>query len=383
MRVLFAAHGAYGHVLPLVGVARALADRGHDVVVATAPDMGSQLARHGLLAQAAGMDDATVVAEARRRWPWTASEPPSGWTSRMFSEIAAPAMAADLQPLIARWQPDVVVREEGEHGAPVAAAAAGVPWVTHGWGSPLLAPEALVDLGRMVAPLWERAGLRAPVGEELYGAAVLDPCPPSLYGGQRLALSRRVVRPATGGAPPPASPASGRPLVYVGFGTVPLFRDAPGLTRAVVGALLARDFEVIVTLEDGQLASALTAMDPGRVNVEPWVDLARLLPSCALVVCHAGAGTVLAALSAAVPLLLLPRGAPSQKRMAAACEARGVGRVVFWDGANTHEITSALVELTSSDRFRAVAHAVAGEIATMPHPSTAVAILSEVVADSP
>ena len=383
MRVLFTAHGAYGHVLPLLGVARALADRGHEVVVATSADFCDVVARHGLAAEAAGTDDETLVAEAHRRWPWTVSEPPSRWTTRMFCEIAAPAMVAGLGPLIARWHPDVVVREEGEHGGPVAAAGVGLPWVTHGWGSPLCPPRALGDLVPLIAPLWERADLSTPTGDELYGGTVFDPCPPSLYGGQHQVAGRRAVRPATGGGaidkrgggrPPPR-----RPLAYVGFGTVPLFRDPPDLTPAVVGALLANGFDVTVTTGDAHLARHVAAMGPGRVNVERWVDLGRLLPGCALVACHGGAGTVLAALAAGVPLLLLPRGAPSQMRMSLACQARGVGRVVVWEGTNADQITAAVAELTSTDRFAAAATGVAGEIATMPDPSTAAAVLRDVV----
>ncbi|MDQ3897498.1 MAG: hypothetical protein M3326_09715, partial [Actinomycetota bacterium] len=194
MRVLFTAHGAQGHVLPLIGVARALVSDGHDVLVATAPELCALVASHGIETAEAGMGDDAMVSEARGRWPETQSLPPGSWTIRMFCEIGAPAMAADLAPVIDRWRPDVVVREEGEHGGAIAAAAAGLPWVTHGWGSPLPAPEAVAELARLVAPAWEAAGVRPPSGPALYGAAVLDPCPPSLYAAEPSLPHRHVVR---------------------------------------------------------------------------------------------------------------------------------------------------------------------------------------------
>ena len=40
-----------------------------------------------------------------------------------------------------------------------------------------------------------------------------------------------------------------------------------------------------------------------------YVPQSLLLPKCAAVICHAGAGTVLGALAAGLPLLLLPQGA--------------------------------------------------------------------------
>ena len=380
MRVLFTGHGAQGHVLPLLGVARALVSEGHDVLVATAPDLGAMVATHGLETVAAGMTDDAMVAEANGRWPETTSSPPSDWTVRMFCEIGAPTMAADLGPVVDRWRPDLVVREEGEHGGPIAAAAAGVPWVTHGWGSPLPAADAVAELGRLVAPAWEAAGLRPPSGPALYGAAVLDPCPPSLYATKPSLPHRHVVRPWFRDAPATASEPrpSGRRLAYVGFGTVALFRDPPDVLPFVVDALLGLDFDVTVTTGSDQLGSELQALDPSRVNVARWVDLGSLLPACDVVVCHGGAGTVLAALAAGVPLVLLPRGAPSQARMSAACQARGVGRAVAWPGSNAGQLRDALSDVATSGELRAAAGAVATEIAAMPDPSTATAVLEGV-----
>ena len=382
MRVLFTAHGAYGHLMPVLGTARSLVGGGHDVVVATAPDFCPVVASAGLEPYPAGVDDGDLVAEARRRWPQAVSRPPAEWTPRMFCHIAAPAMAADLAPFIDRWRPDVVVREEGEHGGAVASTAAGVPWITHGWGSPLQGPEALGEQGRLVASLWERAGLRAPVGAEIYGAAVLDPCPPSLYAEPPALAHRHGVRVtcAPGRREPGSQEATRRPLAYVGFGTVPLFRDEPELTKVAVHALVAQGFDVTATTGEAHLARQLERAHPGRVRVEGWVQLPELLASCDLAVCHGGAGTVLSALASGVPLVLLPRGAPSQSRMSEACEARGVGRSVLWNGTNGDDVRTAVAEVTSSPHFRAAAAAVACELAAMPDPSTAGAVLEGVAA---
>jgi UDP:flavonoid glycosyltransferase YjiC (YdhE family) len=379
--VLFAAHGAYGHVMPLLGVARLLAENGHDVVVATSRAFCPVVSSAGLQAHPAGMDDGALVAEARERWPETASLPAAAWTPRMFCEIAAPAMAADLGPLLDRWWPDVVVREEGEHGSPAVSAARGVPWVTHGWGSPLQDQGALVEHGRLVSPMWERAGLEVPAGAELYGAAVFDPCPPSLYVQAPAVAQRHGVRPTSRpetGEPGPSSGARRR-HAYVGFGTVPLFRDDPQLTRAAIEALLAEGFDVTVTTGDGGLGRTIEDAHPTRVRVERWAHLPELLAGCAVAVCHGGAGTVLSALAAGVPLVLLPRGAPSQQRMSAACEKRGVGRTVVWNGTNGDDVRAAVTEVTSDERFAVAAASVARELAAMPDPSIATAVLDRVV----
>lgn len=380
MRVLFSAHGAYGHVMPLLGVARSLVESGHEVVVATSTTFCPVVASAGLQAHPAGMDDGALLAEAHRRWPETASLPPAAWTQRMFCEIAAPAMAAELGPFLDRWRPDVVVREEGEHGSAVASAARGLPWVTHGWGSPLQDERSLVELGRLLGPMWERAGLGVPTGTELYGAAIFDPCPPSLYTHAPALTHRHGVRPTprqdTGQAGRARS--SGRRHAYVGFGTVPLFRDDVHLTSIAVEALVAEGFDVTVTAGDGDIARAIEDAYPTRVRVEGWVHLPELLEHCSVVVCHGGAGTVLSALAAGVPLVLAPRGAPSQQRMSVACETRGLGRAVAWNGANADDVRAAVMEVTSDERFKVAATTIASELTRMPDPSIASAVLDRV-----
>jgi UDP:flavonoid glycosyltransferase YjiC (YdhE family) len=174
------------------------------------------------------------------------------------------------------------------------------------------------------------------------------------------------------------TPSSERQRAYVGFGTVPLFRDAPDLMLAAAAALLSAGFDVTATTPDPSLARQLERLDPSRVQVHEWVDLPAVVARCRLVVCHGGAGTVLAALAAGVPLVLLPRGAPSQLRMSAACETRGVGRVVDGRDANAGEVAAAVVEVASNPRFRSRAEEVAGEIAAMPEPAQAVTQLLEV-----
>ncbi len=380
MRVLFSAYGAYGHVLPLTAVALALARDGHDVLFATSPEFCPVVSASGLVPAPAGLDDADTVAEARRRWPETAFAPPATWTPRMFCEVAAPAMAADLRQLLDEWRPDVVLREEGEHGGPLAAASAGIPWVTHGWGSPLPNSDALRQLRRLLAPVWERAGLPAPEDEALYGAGVLDPCPPSLYRRPPSVRRRHVMRPNVdeNRAASPGNVQRG-PHAYVGFGTVPLFNDVPDLIRAVVFALLEIDLDVTITTGSEELAADVRSLASERVHAERWVDLPRVLHSCVVAVCHGGAGTVLSALAAGVPLLLVPQGAPSQIRMTTACEARGVGRAFVWTGENVSDLRGALSEMMSSKSMHSAAGAVATEIAAMPPPSTAGAVLRDLI----
>jgi UDP:flavonoid glycosyltransferase YjiC (YdhE family) len=199
---------------------------------------------------------------------------------------------------------------------------------------------------------------------------VIDPCPASLYLAEPVPANiRQPVRPTTPSTSHEriAAPrASARPLAYLGFGTVPLYRDAPKLMTTAAESLLSAGYEVLVTTGDPVLARELAALAPDRVQVETWLSLPSVFARCALVACHGGAGTVLTALAAGVPLLLLPRGAPSQMRMSEACRARGVARVVGPDATTRSELDGALAAIGQDDRYRTTAREMATELAAMP-----------------
>ena len=378
--MLFSAHGAYGHLLPLAGLARACDEAGHDVLVAVGEDLRETAERLGLRATAAGMSDRSLVAEARRRWPELQSQPPATWAVRMFTEIAAPAMAADVAEVLREWKPDLVVREEGEHGAPVAAFAAGVPWVTHRWGSPEPPGGDAARGADLVAPLWTAAGLPQPSSRQLLGEGVIDPCPRSLAPGASSAVSVRPTSPAVGRRDD-AVPQQPRRAAYVGFGTVPLYRDRPELVARAVEALLLAEFDhVVVTTPDSELAARLSALGGDRVRVTGWVALEDLLPECRLVIAHGGAGTVLSALTAGVPLVVLPSGSPSQLRMTEACVKRGVASRPDDDGATVVSLRASIDRVVSDPSFREAAEDVAAEIAAMPAPREIVPVLERLAA---
>lgn len=55
MRILFSCHGAYGHFLPIASLALAAQEKGHDVIVATGPDLVEWVATCGLRAAPVGL----------------------------------------------------------------------------------------------------------------------------------------------------------------------------------------------------------------------------------------------------------------------------------------------------------------------------------------
>jgi UDP:flavonoid glycosyltransferase YjiC (YdhE family) len=377
VRVLFTAVAEVGHIVPMLGLARAARDAGHDVVLATHPTRHELVVEAGIEPVAAGLASSMVNEERLRRWPESQARPATEWGVRMWAEIAAPAMAADLVELIAAWQPDVLVHEEGEYGAPAAAARARLPWVTHAWGSPLRPDEGLRELDGHVdaAGFWDIAVERPP-GAGLYAYAVIDPCPALLASPAAGSAAVWPVRPTIAGARAPApGPSAERRVCYIGFGTVPAFANGTDIAAAA-DAALREGLDVIATVSDALLAASLAERG---VDVRTFVALDELLPACAIAVTHGGAGTTLAALAHAVPVVAVPQGAPSQERMAEAVDRAGVGLVARGEGA----IRAAIGRAVGDESLVRGAAAAAQQIAAMPPPGSVVANLEGLVATAP
>jgi hypothetical protein len=141
------------------------------------------------------------------------------------------------------------------------------------------------------------------------------------------------------------APGDERPLVVVSLGTTYMHQEAH--VARICTALGALDVRVLVLTGDelgpGEVAGSLGA----DVRVLGYVPHDEVLPGAALVVCHAGAGTMLEAMAAGVPAAYLPLGR-DQHENAALAEELGAG-VVLADGADTDELTAALSAAMASE----------------------------------
>jgi MGT family glycosyltransferase len=255
------------------------------------------------------------------------------------------------------------------------AAERGVPSVCYGFLHPLEEP-VLRGLADAVAPLWEESGLTSDPHAGLFRVRYLDPCPPALR--TNLGAAATVARPirneipgdAQARLPSWAQTLGARPVLYVSLGTVPFFNQ-PARFQALLEELVQDDVELILTVSELHEPAALGELPP-NVHVEQWLPLAAVLPLCDGVLCHAGSGTTLAALTAGLPLVLVPDGA-DQFTNAASCREAGVARTLMPGEITSAEVRKAVGAILATDApERARARSVAEEIAAMP-PATQVA----------
>jgi UDP:flavonoid glycosyltransferase YjiC (YdhE family) len=374
VRVLISSTPGYGHRLPLVGLARAIRDRGHAVLWATAGDVATQVTAAGLDPVAAGMttSEHTLARQAvRDAMPVLRPEQIGAHVfPRLFGAALAPRMIEDLLPVAQNWAPDLMVHEQAELAAPLVANLLGVPHLTHGFGA--VTPAATVsDAGTMVAGMWEEHGREAPAFAGCYQHGYLDIWPSGLGGGPQPQLGRvlplQPTDPSSGAAewalPPEWSVDDDRPLVYLTMGTV---HRATRLLGDVLAEMAGLDVRILVTVGPHVDPDDFRGA-PQQVAVERYVPQGAVLGACAAVVCHGGAGTVLGAAAAGVPMVCLPQAA-DQFRSAEGVVGSGAGLVLHPEEVTASSVTEAVRTVLGDVRHRHAVERVRDEIAAMPSP---------------
>ena len=249
--VLFCGLPAFGHLYPMIPLALAARAAGHQVVFATGAPFLGRLRSIGFETHRVGIsiDEGVATLFGGRPAPRRPDgRPDDESAAALFLDVLARPMAADVTSLLDRVRPDLVVHEETAIGARVAAAARGIPAITHrivaaGSTEAAGSPAGREIVGRLFSDFGAGAG-------GLRGDRVLDIFPDSLHSGTDAALVSRIpVRPVPwsepGGSIPTWRGTVRRPVVYLTLGTI--FAE-PATLRAAMDAISAVDVEVLVAL---------------------------------------------------------------------------------------------------------------------------------------
>lgn len=354
MRVLVVSAPLSGHLLPLVPLARALADEGHEILVATAADAADAASGLGLPVEdvAPGFDLSGIVRGVALRHPLTArAELAASGTkghSALFGSINAKLVDA-VREVTERFRPDVVVTEPLAVAGQIAAASHGVPAVRH--ETTLFDGAALVDA--TAGPASRRLAFdRLPAP-----AAVIQVLPPSVVG-PREGWPMRYEAAAAAPLPSWLTETPVLPRILVTRSTV----AGPGngdLMKALVGVAGTIEAEFVLVRPEPGLPPEL----PDNVRTIGWVSLDAVLPTCTGIVHHGGNATVLAALAAGVPQLVVP--GPGDRRYNAERVAEiGAGLSAPARGPSAAH----LLRLITDDELRRVAVGIQDQMADRPSP---------------
>jgi MGT family glycosyltransferase len=162
------------------------------------------------------------------------------------------------------------------------------------------------------------------------------------------------------------------PRIYFTLGTIFNLESGDLFTRILDG-LRGLGVNVLVTVGP-HVDPAEFGSQPPHVRIERYVPQDLVLPSCDLVVSHGGSGSVLGALSHGVPMVLAPMGA-DQPHNADRCMALGVAEVLDPLTASSGEVAAAAGTVLESFTHHRAAGLLRDEIAALPCPESAVALL--------
>jgi UDP:flavonoid glycosyltransferase YjiC (YdhE family) len=375
MRLLFTSLASHGHLYPLLPLAVAAHDAGHEVVVATGANLLPEVEQAGLTGAAAGI--AMREAFFARRGP--NAGPPGDLDPAEMLELATTVLGsdlprrflADLGPVIAREAPDLVIAEAGNLGGVLAAIRAGIPVVRHGFGR--LNRDELTDgIAGRATELADELGMADP-----FDGPLIDICPDSAQHPETVARPNRVRLRPVGWNPPGDLPAwitdraAGRPLVYLTLGTA---MGNPPVFRAAIAGLGQLDADVLVSTGPTVPVAELGAVPP-NVRVHDWVPQRDLLPHLDLVVHHGGSGTTMGAFAVGLPQLLLPQGA-DQFSNGELVRSLHLGDRLLPAEVTAAAVTEAAGRLLTDPEARTAARRLADEVAAMPTPDEVVAQLT-------
>ncbi len=352
-RFLFCAWPFSGHLYPQIAIAHALRRRGHEVAFFTGTRVSRVLADEGFVHFPFKQVPEERIFELlmsgeQSRWTWRVITSFQN-TLREWLLDTVPQQVADLEQAIANWNPQVIGTDptfwspflvlHEKLRIPVAVCSfvpvcplPGRHVPPFGWGLPrpkttrtralrgaATALNSLVSgpIRKSVQAIRSRYGLPPIHGSVTEHSGTMPlylvPSAPAFdYDRKDLPASVHYTGPYLWNSPRHEDPPlwlddlpQDRPWVHVSEGTFHL--GQPFLLKAAAEGLANLPIEVIMTTgSDRDPASLGLRGLAANIHVVKWVSHADLLPRTAAVVTTGGAGSVLAALDAGVPLISVP-----------------------------------------------------------------------------
>jgi UDP:flavonoid glycosyltransferase YjiC (YdhE family) len=382
VRFLFTFTGGTGHFVPTAVFARVLARRGHEILYGCQEGMVPTVTSAGWRAKPTG-GVSLMREDTRRPLAPVDRNAEERVMKGFFAGKVARERAQRLRDVIETWRPDMVVRDEVDFGAAIAAEVAGLPH----------AAVVVIAAGRLVRPeIIEQnlAVFRSELGldpgqtmEALHRYLLLVPVPPRFRDPHvPLPATARYVRPAlledlpARAMPEPArSDALHLPKVYFTLGTI-FPQESGDLFQRVLAGLITLPVEVTVTIGDA-ITEAELGPQPSKVRVKRFLPPSEALADSDLVVSHGGSGTVISSLALGLPQVLFAMGA-DQPDNADRCRHLGVGIGLDPLTASPADIADATATVLQAPQYRSAAQVIADQARLLPDAEHAASLLESV-----
>ena len=406
MRVLFAVNPEKTIFQYLVPLAWALRTAGHEVRVASQPAFADVITQAGLTAVPVGSNrdpwritanKPDLLAEMRvghlkpydafdtpDKATWEYLKPGMAGAVQGMHRVANFPIIADLVDFARQWQPDLVVWEPLTFAGSIAAKACGAAHARLLFG---------VDVYGGVREMYRRLNVQQPPAERadpvadwlgaygrrygfafsedlLTGHFTIDQFPRSLQVEADLHYLRMRYVPYGGPAVVPGwlndPPRKPRVAITMGLSATEIFDSYTVSMQDVLDALSDLDIEVVATVAESQQKKL--ARIPGNARVVSYVPWHALVPTCSVVVHHAGAATLATTALHPVPHLALHYHA-DQPILARKLADQGAGLEIHTSRATGANVRESVLRLLTEPAFRVGAARLTEEIRALPSPN--------------
>jgi glycosyltransferase (activator-dependent family) len=394
-------------------MAWALSSAGHEVRVASQPDITEAIGQAGLtavpvgsplnlvttdpLSQDAGYGTGFNIAETRPEiLTWDYEKGLFSAYSKIADAIADPEMVDDLVRYARNWKPDLVIWDAMTYAGAIAARACGAAHVRTLFGLDHWArmrelylhtmnqqpPEVRTDPFRdWLTHRLERYG--CDFDEELVlGQRTIEPMlPPWMFFPVSVDYMPVRFIPYNGPAVAPEwvyeRPERPRVVLTLGQTLLNVQHDRFPIWD-ILASVAALDVEVVATL-NAEHVSAPSRI-PDNVRLVDFVPLNEILPTCSAIIHHGGTGTIATALAHAVPQFIVPGWLWDERGAARRLVDRGVGLMADPAGFSGTAGLPELTRLLGEQSFKQTCEKARRELSSLPTPLDVVPELEELAA---
>ncbi len=400
-RFLFSSSAGYGHLHPLMPLALALKEAGHEIAFAMPPSRQQLIEANGftffpVITNMANDPEYQQLKAQLKTMPLNLEYELFAYP-RLFGGIATRLRMPKLVEIAQDWQPDMFIREAGEYGAVIAAEYLSLPHAVVAFAAALKGQAVFErEIAEQLAPIRQQWGLPPdPAATSLYRYLQLSYSPPGFSLGD-------VGYPGSGGSIPATThfirpqffdqadseslpdwiwELPKQPLVYLTLGTeVNSESDLyPRVLQTIIAGLRDAPLNLIVTIGRDK-DPADFGQQPSNVHIERYIPQSLLLPHCDLIVQHGGSNSLLAAIDTGLPMVIIPLIA-DQFFNASIVQKLQVGQVLQLQELTPASIRGAVEEVLINPLYRQNIVKLRNEIQALPNQQYAVQLVEKVVAE--
>lgn len=382
MRILFTTHPVIGHFHPLVPLAQALVDAGHQVAFATGGDLQQAVEHAGFKWFQAGYPSLHAVPPLN---PPVHEVDQRAWIlANMYAGQLASAMLPDLLTIGDQWQPDLMVRNCFEYSGCIAAEAWNIPHISFEVSFFANANRDPHQLDQAIKKLCQQIGMQSSEGYGLLYRYAHFSCFAEPYQWPHVPLPATthrfrpsLYRESLASLSIPIMPR--QPRIYATLGTIYGYNHH--IFNLLLQAFEAESYHLVISIGQ-QHDPSVFGVQPAHITITRYIPQWQILPQCDAVICHGGFTSLVGALSHGLPVMVIPLGA-DQPDHAQRCVELGVGIALKSRQLTVSVIQEALKELHHDSTYRKKAQALQAIMQDYPPISAAIPILEQLVFKHP